>query len=91
MPAPLDPLRRHVLQRPHEGVRKGSRVRDLPADPKVRDLDVPGGVQEDVLRLDVAVDEVEVLVEVLEAPDDAVGELGEEVLGYDFVFLEEVC
>ena len=51
-------LGRHVLGRPDDGARRGQRrVREGPSDAEVRDLGVALAVEEDVRRLQVAVDD----------------------------------
>lgn len=55
----------HVRDRSHERDGLSDRVLDLSADAKIRDLHLASAVEEEVLRLDVAVDEMEVLVDVV--------------------------
>lgn len=55
----------HVRDRSHERDGLSDRVLDLSADAKIRDLHLASAVEEEVLRLDVAMDEMEVLVDVV--------------------------
>ncbi|CAL9147612.1 unnamed protein product, partial [Musa hybrid cultivar] len=54
----VEPLRAHVSARAHVGVAGVERPPQHLAHPEVGDLDLPGGVDEEVGRLDVAVDDL---------------------------------
>ena len=62
MPRVLDDLRREVVRRPAHRV---GAARHLLGQPKVRDLHVAAGVDQEVLRLEVSVDDLQ-LREVVE-------------------------
>ena len=75
-----DALRRHVGERADEGVGLGERRVHLPDDAEVRHLDVAEVVDEQVRRLDVAVDLV-LVVDEGEPEQHPIGDVGQHGLG----------
>lgn len=73
-----DPLRRHVVRRPDESVRVTFRA-ELSADAKITQLDLAVAAEQDVTRLDVAVDDL-LAMQISQTVEDALCDLPKDFL-----------